>query len=71
MTDRAETIVCEPIPTPETSKIVISVAPQFAVGDADLLDDSWAEEFDRRLAAWEAESQAVAPNSGDDEPREI
>jgi hypothetical protein len=24
-------------------------------------DDTWAEEFDRRLAAWEAESSSAAP----------
>jgi hypothetical protein len=71
VTDRAETIVCEPVFNSETSTIVISVSHQFALGDADLLDESWAEEFDRRLAAWEAESPAVAPNGCGDEPREI
>jgi hypothetical protein len=70
VTDRTETIVCEPVHTSETSTIVISVSHRFALGDSDLLDDTWAEEFDRRLAAWEAESPATAPNSGDDEPRE-
>ena len=61
MTDRTETIVCEPIDTSETSTIVMSVSPrQFAITDTNLLDESWAEEFDRRLAAWEAESEAAA-----------
>lgn len=61
MTDRTETIVCEPIDTSETSTIVMSVSPRpFAITDTNLLDESWAEEFDRRLAAWEAESEAAA-----------
>jgi hypothetical protein len=71
VTDRAETIVCEPIPNSDTSTVVVSVSHRFALGDAVLLDDSWAEEFDRRLAAWEAESPAVAPRRDGDEPREI
>jgi hypothetical protein len=70
VTDRAETIVCEPIHTSETSTIVVSVSShRFALGDTDLLDESWAEEFDRRLAAWEAESPAAVPNSDGEEPR--
>lgn len=61
MTDRTETVVCEPIDTSETSTIVMSVSPRpFALAGTNLLDESWAEEFDRRLAAWEAESEATA-----------
>ena len=68
MTDRTKTIVCEPIDTSETSTIVVSVSsPRLAVGEADLLDESWAEEFDRRLAAWEAESPSPAPTHDGDE----
>ncbi|MDB5344642.1 MAG: hypothetical protein JWP89_3019 [Schlesneria sp.] len=61
MTDRAETIVCEPVHNSETSTIVVSVSHRFDLGDADLLDESWAEEFDRRLAVWESESPIAAP----------
>lgn len=61
MTDRTETIVCEPIDTSETSTIVMSVSTRpSAIAGTNLLDESWAEEFDRRLAAWEAESEAAA-----------
>lgn len=62
MTDRAETIVCEPTNTSEMSPIVVPVlAHRFALGHIDLLDESWAEEFDRRLAAWESESPIAVP----------
>ena len=62
MTDRAETIVCEPTDTSKTFPIVVSVSShRFALSDTDLLDESWAEEFDRRLAVWESESPNPVP----------
>lgn len=58
MTDRSPAFVCEPIDLSETSRLVMSVSPRPApVAGNNLLDDSWAEEFDRRLAAWQAESE--------------
>lgn len=53
MTAPQETIVNES-PQPETSPLPLEIEAT-RVAAIEFLDDSWAEEFDRRLAAWQTE----------------
>lgn len=55
MTDPVETIVCEPVPSSKAPTAVPMPFTRIARGGTEFLDEAWAEEFDRRLAAWEAE----------------
>jgi hypothetical protein len=56
MTDPVETIVCEPVPSSLASTAIAMPFTRIGYGGTEFLDESWAEEFDRRLAAWESDS---------------
>lgn len=62
MADPVETVACDSeINHPESQTEVVTVPhPQTSqfwhTQHGEVLDDEWAIEFDRRLAAWEAES---------------
>ena len=59
MTDPVETVVCDSaVETVIPSVSTISVERP-DVDEAEFLGDEWAEEFDRRLAAWDAEVPAA------------
>lgn len=60
MTDPVETIVCEPVPTSKAPATIAMPFTRIAHGGTEFLDEAWAEEFDRRLAAWESELPAPA-----------
>lgn len=62
MTNPVETIEDECALQPEQSPVsVVEVGTSRPTSGAEFLDDEWAREFDRRLAAWEAESPSPAP----------
>ena len=65
MTDPVQTVVHDPARASDGASVsVAEIQPDDPtmgrVGDL-FHDDAWAEEFDRRLAAWEAESPAASP----------
>lgn len=45
-------------PADAADKVQVSPIPHDSF---EFLDESWGDEFDRRLAAWESESPTVAP----------
>jgi hypothetical protein len=63
MANSAETIGNEPALKTAPPAVFTSVdnSSIISTDDVEFLDQSWAEEFDRRLAAWEAESPSTAP----------
>ncbi len=62
MTNPVETIEDECALQPEQFPVsVVEVGASRQNFDVEFLDDEWAREFDRRLAAWEAESPAPVP----------
>lgn len=61
MTNPVETIGAECALQPEQSPVsVVEIEGSRQTFDVEFLDDEWAREFDRRLAAWEAESPSLA-----------
>ena len=58
MTDPVETIDCDPFHIAD-EPTAMPHPNRLANDGAEFLDDAWAQEFDRRLAAWEAESPSV------------
>ena len=65
MTDALQTVVYDPA---HTSDMAVVPSAETQPGrlatrlDVDLFhDDAWAEEFERRLTAWEAESTSTSP----------
>jgi hypothetical protein len=63
MSNQEETIARDPAsPVSEPTVLIADIHRGSAVADGvAFLNDAWAEEFDRRLAAWEAESRSVTP----------
>lgn len=62
MTNPVETIEDECALQPEQSPdSVAEVGGSRQNFDVEFLDEEWAREFDRRLAAWEAESPSPVP----------
>ena len=68
MTNPVTTVVDDPARhTDGTSVPAVALRTnQPGTGDVGNLfeDDAWAEEFERRLAAWEAESRSASPTLG-------
>lgn len=63
MTDPAETIVCDSARKTEGPSVRVVELPTIRSGsEVEFLDEAWEDEFDRRLAAWQAES-GVTPSS--------
>ena len=58
-----ETIVREALKLPEGERVrvVQDLLDSLSPEASDLLDDAWAEELDRRFAAWEANPAAGVP----------
>jgi hypothetical protein len=59
MTAPQETIVNDS-PLTESTALPLEIESTRPTLGAEFLDDSWAEEFDRRLAAWQSEPPPVA-----------
>lgn len=60
MTTPQETIVSNSARISESaSRLEEAQVSRAATGGVEFLDESWAEEFDRRLAAWQTESPAA------------
>lgn len=55
MTDPVEIVVCDSAAETVVPPVSNDSEERPDVDEAEFLDDGWAEEFDRRLAAWNAE----------------
>ena len=49
------------LPAEERVRVVQDLLDSLSPESSDLLDDGWAEELDRRFAAWEADPSAGVP----------
>jgi hypothetical protein len=69
MTDLKETLIRDAVATEAAERTRFGHDPreQTYTPWGEDLDDAWGAEFDRRLAAWEAESTAPAPARMDHE----
>ena len=58
-----ETIVRDALKLPESERVrvVQDLLDSLSPEASDMLDDAWAEELDRRFAAWEADPSAGVP----------
>jgi len=64
MTNSVETIEDERALQVEPSRVpLVEAETHRQTFDVEFLDDEWAREFDRRLAAWESESPSPVPKS--------
>lgn len=64
MTEPVETGVGQPVretetPLPSAVEASCQPASDIQLNASEFLDESWADEFDRRLAAWQAASVSV------------
>ncbi len=63
MAEPLEAIVRDPVRTSAVPFVPVAEdhSDRLGLDGAEFLNDAWAKEFDRRLAAWEAQSPSVNP----------